>query len=591
MKKINIFFFILIFLSSASISQGQTQKGLDINGEAALDESGFSVSMPDANTVAIGAKDNDGNGTNSGHVRVYSWNNSAWIQKGADINGEAASDFSGNAVSMPDANTLAIGAYENDGNGVGAGHVRVFNWNGTIWAQKGMDIDGEAAGDYSGWSVSMGNANTVAIGAFLNDGNGNNAGHVRVYSWNGSAWIQKGLDINGEAIYDQSGHSVSMPDANTVAIGAKNNNGSGSYAGHVRIYSWNGLAWVQKGLDIDGEVAWDYSGYSVSMPDANTVAIGAINNNLSTGQVRIYSWNGIAWVQKGEDIDGEAASDESGFSVSMPDANTVAIGARLNNGNGNDAGHVRVYSWNGTLWVQNGSDINGEAAINYSGYAVSMPDSNTVAIGAYRNNGSSSLAGHVRIFNNFPIVLPVDLMTFNGERKHDVNELTWTTSSEQNNAYFNLQYSTNGIDFKTIAKVNSQAPSGNSQTELNYSFEHTKPNLGHNYYRLEQVDIDNNSRFNDEVIDLMWGNNGSSIQLYPNPTLEILNIDLYTTNVQYTIVNVLDLSGRIVKQLKKRNEVGMNTLSINLSELNSGLYIIQVYGNDKLSHVSKIKKN
>src|SRR5690606_20017637 len=124
------------------------------------------------------------------------------------------------------------------------------------------DIDGEASGDWSGTSVSMPDANTIAIGAVLNDGNGINAGHVRIYTLNGSAWIQKGADIDGEAAGDSSGVSVSMPDANTVAIGAGGNNDNGYYAGHVRVYTWNGSAWVQKGTDIDGEAAVNLSGWS-----------------------------------------------------------------------------------------------------------------------------------------------------------------------------------------------------------------------------------------------------------------------------------------------------------------------------------------
>ena len=57
----------------------QTQLGADINGEAASDQSGWSVSMnSDGTIVAIGAPSNDGNGSNSGHVRVYSWNGSQW---------------------------------------------------------------------------------------------------------------------------------------------------------------------------------------------------------------------------------------------------------------------------------------------------------------------------------------------------------------------------------------------------------------------------------------------------------------------------------------------------------------------------------
>ena len=132
-------------------------------------------------------------------------------QLGADIDGEAAGDYSGQSVAMSsDGTIIAIGAYTNDGNnGTDSGHVRVYEWNGSEWTQKGGDIDGEAAYDYAGWSVDLSSdGTTVAIGAKYNDGNGDASGHVRVYEWNGSEWVQKGADIAGEAAGDESGGSV-----------------------------------------------------------------------------------------------------------------------------------------------------------------------------------------------------------------------------------------------------------------------------------------------------------------------------------------------------------------------------------------------
>jgi hypothetical protein len=214
--------------------------------------------------------------------------------------------------------------------------------------QKGSDIDGELADDQSGYSVSMPDANTLAIGAPGSDADGSltDAGQVRIYEWNGSSWVQKGSDIDGEATYDQSGWSVSMPDINTVAIGAPYSDGNGSEpdAGHVRIYTWNGSSWVQKGNNINGEASSDQSGNSVSMPDANTLAIGSPQNN-GYGSVRIYTWNSSAWVQKGNDIDAAVTDFALGWSVSMPDTNTVGIGAPYNDGNGVTNSHVRVYSF------------------------------------------------------------------------------------------------------------------------------------------------------------------------------------------------------------------------------------------------------
>jgi Secretion system C-terminal sorting domain/FG-GAP repeat len=395
-------------LVSTVIFAQWTQVGLDIDGEAAGDQSGTSVSMSaDGLTLAIGAIGNDGNGSAAGQVRVYSYNGSAWVQQGADIDGEAPSDQNGFSVSIS-ANglTLAIGAPLNDGNGDNAGHVRVYSYNGSAWVQQGADIDGEASGDNSGWSVSMSaDGLTLAIGATLNDGNGSAAGHVRMYSYNGSAWVQQGADIDGEAAGDQSGFSVSMSaDGLTLAIGAPGNDGNGSAAGHVRVYSYNGSAWVQQGADIDGELVNDQSGNSVSMSvNGLTLAIGAAandGNGFAAGQVRVYSYNGSAWVQQGADIDGEAAGDQSGFSVSMSvNGLTLAIGARWNDGNGTEAGQARVYSYNGSAWVQQGADIDGEAVFDESGWSASMSaDGSKLAIGANVNDGNGFSAGQVRVY-------------------------------------------------------------------------------------------------------------------------------------------------------------------------------------------------
>ena len=385
-----------------SASTSFDQIGSDIDGEAANDLSGLPITLSsDGTTLAIGAYQNSGNGDSAGHVRVYERNGSTWQQKGTDIDGEAANDYSGYSVSLSsDGNIVAVGAYRNDGNGTNSGHVRVYEWNGNAWVQMGADIDGEAADDYSGHSVSLSSDGTIlAIGAFYNNGNGTGSGHVRLYEWNGSAWQQKGNDIDGEVAGDESGYSVSLSsDGTIVAIGAPGNDGTGAGAGHVRVYEWNETAWVQTGTDINGEVAGDESGYSVSLSsDGTIVAIGA----PGAGHVRVYEWNGTAWVQTGADIDGESVVDRSGESVSLSsDGTIVAIGAPWNDGNGRDAGHVRLYEWNGSAWQQKGVDIDGEAVDNYSGNSVSLSSDGTIlAIGAFGNDDNGSFAGHVRVYS------------------------------------------------------------------------------------------------------------------------------------------------------------------------------------------------
>jgi hypothetical protein len=367
----------------------------------------------DGTVVAIGAPHNDENGYNSGHVRMYAWDSTSWVQRGNDIDGDAAWDYSGASVSLSnDGTVVAIGAPYNNENGSNSGHVRVYAWDSASWVQRGNDLDGEAASDNSGRSVSLSNDGTVvAIGALYNDENGYNSGHVRVYAWDSASWVQRGNDLDGEAASDNSGRSVSLSnDSTVVAIGAYANDENGSYSGHVRVYAWDSTSWVQRGNDLDGEAASDYSGDSVSLSnDGTVVAIGAGGNDGNgyySGHVRIYAWDSAtkSWVQRGNDIDGEAADDwsrRSGRSVSLSnDGTVVAIGADGNDGNGSNSGHVRVYAWDSASWVQRGNDLDGEAASDYSARSVSLNNDGTVVtIGADGNDENGSYSGHVRVYS------------------------------------------------------------------------------------------------------------------------------------------------------------------------------------------------
>ena len=69
--------FIFLLIPCFAFSQDWVQLGSDIDGEVSGDQFGESVSISsNGSIIAIGAENNDGNGSNSGHVRVYEWNGS-----------------------------------------------------------------------------------------------------------------------------------------------------------------------------------------------------------------------------------------------------------------------------------------------------------------------------------------------------------------------------------------------------------------------------------------------------------------------------------------------------------------------------------
>lgn len=309
--------------------------------ESNLDEFGYSVAISkNGLRVVIGGRKNDGVTGNinddRGHVRVYEWNGITWFQLGDDIDGEASGNEFGHSVAISlDGTFVAAGAIKNDGVGgiSDRGHVRVYKWNGVNWIQLGNNIDGIASADLFGFSLDMSSDGlTIVSGAIGNDGNdlfNSERGHARVFFWNGTNWIQMGNDINGESANDKSGRAVSISGSGTrLAIGALQNNG---FTGHVRVFEWNGINWIQIGNDIDGEAPVDEFGdhLSISENGMRLIIGGARNdgNGIESGHVRIFEWNGIDWIQLGQDIDGNNAGDLSGWSVSVStDASRVVIG-------------------------------------------------------------------------------------------------------------------------------------------------------------------------------------------------------------------------------------------------------------------------
>ena len=84
-KSLLIFFILCPIIL---VGQGFVMTGSDVNGEDSDDYFGWSVSLDaDGDRMAIGAPNNDGNGSNSGHVRVYALSSGTWTQLGSDFYG------------------------------------------------------------------------------------------------------------------------------------------------------------------------------------------------------------------------------------------------------------------------------------------------------------------------------------------------------------------------------------------------------------------------------------------------------------------------------------------------------------------------
>jgi hypothetical protein len=307
---------------------------------------------------------------------------------GSVIIGEAASDGAHNIAMSADGSRVVIGATGNDATGNNAGHARVYQYANNSWTQLGADLDGEAANDEYGYSVAINDAGTrIAVGAYLNDGGGTDSGHVRVFDWNGSAWIQVGTDIDGSGNAPGAGATVAMSaSGHRIVVGGP---GRITPCGEVDVYEFISNVWTRVGARL---AACNEYGTAVAMSDdGNRIAVGqpsAAGAGLP-GTVYVYDWNGTSWALVGGSIVGEAQTSggsQFGASLSMSgDGSMLAIGGTDNDAGGSNAGHVRVYRLVGGSWTQVGADLDGAATGNFLGTSVALSGNGTRLIAGGRD--------------------------------------------------------------------------------------------------------------------------------------------------------------------------------------------------------------
>lgn len=167
------------------------------------------------------------------------------------------------------------------------------------------------------------------------------------------------------------------------------------------------------------------------------------------------------------------------------------------------------------------------------------------------------------------VPLPIELLNFKAEvmNNHQV-KLNWQTASELNNDYFTIQRTRDGLDWEDLAIIDG---AGNSTTVLNYTSLDLKPYLGISYYRLKQTDFDGHFSYSN-LINIKIETT-TSLSIFPNPTNGIITITGAGIDIcDFKIFNIL---GQDVTQLTKLNKQSKKAISIDLSGVRKGLYMIK----------------
>lgn len=217
---------------------------------------------------------------------------------------------------------------------------------------------------------------------------------------------------------------------------------------------------------------------------------------------------------------------------------------------------IGIHRYNGSSWdlaTGTGDNVANNATSNFSSF-------------------SPFIVGKITLF-----ALPVNLLSFSGQREGAINRLRWITSNETNSRGFEVQRSSDGTNYSTIGFVNSQATGGSSAHELSYTFTDGNPAGKKQYYRLVMTDIDGRTKTSSTI--LIQGEPSISIVIggvYPNPASTAINIIVNSPDRQDMKVQVLDLAGRILRQQNATLGIGSNTIPMDIGRLAAGQYIIKL---------------
>lgn len=170
--------------------------------------------------------------------------------------------------------------------------------------------------------------------------------------------------------------------------------------------------------------------------------------------------------------------------------------------------------------------------------------------------------------------LPVELMTFEGRRVNEKNELYWTTASETNADHFAIERSYDGSHYETIGIVPA---SGNSSTLIDYSFMDDNPGNRQTYYLLKQVDFNGAHEYFGPVAIARGGSGIEVRPPWPNPVTEgLVNLEVDLPHNMTLKTRVVDPTGRTVYRGQQEYDRGIHQLQIDLSGFSPGIYEIQL---------------
>ncbi|HEY8894030.1 MAG TPA: T9SS type A sorting domain-containing protein [Niastella sp.] len=165
---------------------------------------------------------------------------------------------------------------------------------------------------------------------------------------------------------------------------------------------------------------------------------------------------------------------------------------------------------------------------------------------------------------------PVELTQFSAAYDKNTNavSLKWSTSQEANSKEFQVQRNINNQQWNTIATVQA---AGNSNLPIKYQYTDWQPQVGINAYRLQQIDIDGQSKIS-AIVNVNI-KTAKTYRLAPNPAKGYVYVNGPANESEPVVITIADLNGRVIRKINRT--AGAGNVPIDLTGFTKGIYTLR----------------
>jgi len=200
---------------------------------------------------------------------------------------------------------------------------------------------------------------------------------------------------------------------------------------------------------------------------------------------------------------------------------------------------------------------------------------------AIDGNSGSNCSYTITAFN--AMVLPVTIKYFTAWKRADANRLTWLTTSEKSFSHFEIEKSTDAVNFIRIATI---AAKGRDNEGASYSYDDNEIKTVQ-YYRLKYVDLDGKYSYSN-IIKVNRDDVTTKV-VFNNRITDMLALRIIDMPVNNLSIRIIDNSGRAIKTQNVKINAGENSFNLNTGSIPSGFYYLMLSGENYKRTFSFVK--